>query len=832
MIPLLLLSLTLLFCLTTVSAASGDAIYVNGSGGNDSWDGLSATHTDGTLIGPKISIKNATKTVNTNGTIHIANGQYTGENNTNMTIDKNMKIIGETQTGTIINGTGTNWIFNITSGVNFTVQNLTLTNATAAKGGAIYNEGNLTATNCTFTSNKATISYVYGGGAIYNKGTITSLSGCTFTNNKAAKYGGAVYNDGTITSLSGCNFTDNIASSYGGGGAIFNYGTLTATDSIFTGNRAYNGGAINNQGNLIATNCIFTGNSATIGGAIENWGNGAVTGSTLTDNTAYSGGAISNDQGTLIAENCTFTGNTATSEGGAIYNDDSLTAYYNRFYNNTAPNGDAIYCYSGSVDANYNWWSSNLDPKTISNLIYVINDGSVDVTYWVILSVNASPNTINNTQTSVITADLNHYTDSSGNIRTFTDHIPDVPVTFAVDANGNLDSLSGIISNGLNAATTFTATRKGLATVNATVDGFTLSQVINILNNAPTVTDDSKNTDEDTSATGQVTANDVDGDTLTYSKDTNPAHGSVTVNGDGSYIYTPKANYHGTDSFTVLVSDGNGGTVISTVSITVNSINDAPVAQNDTVNTKENKSINISVLGNDSDADGDSLTVNGVTQPNHGTAAINADGTVTYTPDENYYGPDSFTYTISDGNGGTDTATVNITVNQAVSNLYIKTTTSNQNPTTGESFVLKYKLGNKGPDEAKNVTITFQIPEGLDFVNISVDNGKYTYNETTRTVTWTLDSVPVGDPYLYLTVKAAGDGTYKITPSIISDTYNLNSGDSGIIIINVQSNNNENTVNAASKTTKTIGLQDTGLPLNYLLLAVLMVLGVLVPKRK
>jgi uncharacterized repeat protein (TIGR01451 family) len=182
-------------------------------------------------------------------------------------------------------------------------------------------------------------------------------------------------------------------------------------------------------------------------------------------------------------------------------------------------------------------------------------------------------------------------------------------------------------------------------------------------------------------------------------------------------------------------------------------------------------------------------------------------------------------------NTGNGTSTVNPSAN-----LYIKTTTSNQNPTTGEIFTLTYKLGNNGPDEAKNVTITFQLPEGLNFVNIHVDSGKCIYNETTRTVTWTIDSVPVGDPYLYLTVQAAGDETYNIAPNINSDTYNTNTGDNGNITINVQPNNNngnsnnENTVKAASKTT--IGLQDTGLPLNYLILAVLMVLSGLVPNRK
>ena len=133
-----------------VSAASGDTIYVNGSSGNDDWNGESATYQSG-IIGPKYSIKNATGTVNTNGQINIANGQYTGIDNTQITINKNMTINGESQTETIINGTGTNWIFQIQHGIFVTINNLTLTNATkTGNGGAINNEGSMTITDSYF----------------------------------------------------------------------------------------------------------------------------------------------------------------------------------------------------------------------------------------------------------------------------------------------------------------------------------------------------------------------------------------------------------------------------------------------------------------------------------------------------------------------------------------------------------------------------------------------------------------------------------------------------------------------------------------------------------
>lgn len=125
------------YSIGNVSAAPGDTNYVNGSSGNDAWDGQSATHSG--TSGPKLSIKNATGTVNKNGTVNIANGVYTGVNNTNITINKNMAIKGQSKESTIINGTGTNWIFHIPGGINVTITNLTLTNGkSTSKGGAIY----------------------------------------------------------------------------------------------------------------------------------------------------------------------------------------------------------------------------------------------------------------------------------------------------------------------------------------------------------------------------------------------------------------------------------------------------------------------------------------------------------------------------------------------------------------------------------------------------------------------------------------------------------------------------------------------------------------------
>ena len=167
-------------------------------------------------------------------------------------------------------------------------------------------------------------------------------------------------------------------------------------------------------------------------------------------------------------------------------------------------------------------------------------------------------------------------------------------------------------------------------------------------------------TPEDTPVNGTVTATDVDGDALTFSKASDPSHGTVTVNTNGTYTYTPALNYNGPDSFTVTVSDGHGGTDTVTVNVTVTPVNDAPVAAALPVTTPEDTPVNGTVTA--TDVDGDALTFSKASDPTNGTVTVNTNGTYTYTPAANYNGPDSFTVTVSDGHGGTNTVTVNVTV--------------------------------------------------------------------------------------------------------------------------------------------------------------------------
>ncbi len=202
-------------------------------------------------------------------------------------------------------------------------------------------------------------------------------------------------------------------------------------------------------------------------------------------------------------------------------------------------------------------------------------------------------------------------------------------------------------------------------------ESFTINytEVENVLeaeNTGPDAVNDSFTTNEDTAITTEnVLGNDtdVDGDTLSIDSFTQPDHGTVASNGDGTFTYTPDANYNGADSFTYTISDGEGGTDTATIDLTVNSVNDGPEAVNDAYSVNEDATLTTgNVLNNDTDLDGDTLSVDSFTQPENGTVVYNDDGTFNYTPDANYNGADSFTYTVTDGNGGIDTATINLTV--------------------------------------------------------------------------------------------------------------------------------------------------------------------------
>lgn len=196
------------------------------------------------------------------------------------------------------------------------------------------------------------------------------------------------------------------------------------------------------------------------------------------------------------------------------------------------------------------------------------------------------------------------------------------------------------------------------------VDAAAAIAAIGSTNSAPVATNDGVESEEDSPVTINVLTNDddADGHTLQIQSLTSPANGEVVLNADDTITYTPAPNFHGSDSFSYTIGDGRGGTDTAVVSVTVAAINDAPVAGDDSAATAGSTPVTIAVLGNDSDVDGDKLAVASFTSPANGTVTANSDGTLTYSPAAGYAGSDSFSYTISDPAGATDTAAISVSV--------------------------------------------------------------------------------------------------------------------------------------------------------------------------
>ena len=156
---------------------------------------------------------------------------------------------------------------------------------------------------------------------------------------------------------------------------------------------------------------------------------------------------------------------------------------------------------------------------------------------------------------------------------------------------------------------------------------------------------------------------------LTITAVTQGANGTVAISDSGATVtYTPNAGFTGSDEFIYTVSDGTDDAtamVVVTVTAPPPPANNPPVATDDEAETDEGESVMISVLANDTDTDGDSLTVTDATDGNSGTVEVATDGAaVTYTPNADFAGEDEFMYTVSDGEGGMDTATVLVAVNE------------------------------------------------------------------------------------------------------------------------------------------------------------------------
>jgi RHS repeat-associated protein len=256
-----------------------------------------------------------------------------------------------------------------------------------------------------------------------------------------------------------------------------------------------------------------------------------------------------------------------------------------------------------------------------------------------IVSINANPDAIKVNEDSTLEWSF-----------TLADTCSIEPDIGSVNVNGSIT-----VSPGVTTAYTITASGPGGVS--------TAFTTITHLNTAPAAEDQSASTNEDIEVPILLIASDLDNDLLVYQVVTSPIHGTLTGEAP-SLTYRPDDNYHGSDSFIFKAHDGLEDSNVGTVSLTIHPVNDLPLAMDDTATTDEDTPLTTGkVLANDTDVDGDILSIVGFTQASNGTVVDNGNGTFTYSPNLNFNGTDSFAYTTSDGNGGTDTGTVTVTVN-------------------------------------------------------------------------------------------------------------------------------------------------------------------------
>jgi len=382
-------------------------------------------------------------------------------------------------------------------------------------------------------------------------------------------------------------------------------------------------------------------------------------------------------------------------------------------------------------------------------------------------------------------------------------------IAYATDIdNGTLTyTISGLPANATFNATTKTFTftpneSQGGSTYNVTftvsdgtlTDSETIAITVNEVNNAPVAANDTATIDEDshlTINTSALLANDKDLDTdtnvgLSINEVNTPVNGEVSISGS-IITFTPNTNFNGIASFNYVVTDGSL-TDTGSVSITVNAVNDKPVANVGSITTTEDTSVEITLSG--TDVDGDSLTYAIVSTVSHGTLGDVAGNKVTYTPTLNYNGPASFTFKANDGKVDSDAATVSITV-----------TAVNDAPVLDT-------IGNKSVNELANLTFTAHATD--------VDSTP-AYSFTNAPTGATINSST--GVFSFTPTEEQGPGTYTVT---ISATDGI-STDSEIITITVVEVNTKPVANDISTSTnedtnKEIALtaSDSDLPQNNL----------------
>jgi len=597
-----------------------------------------------------------------------------------------------------VSGNNASRVFNILNpGTDATIDALTVANGNAADGGGIRINfgGSLVLTNSTISNNNS--GGGFGGAGIGNAGGTLNVINSTISGNTSSTFGGGIASSGTLTvtnstisgntaasqfggglivggvaTLTSSTITNNTAGIAGGGVAVF-FGTTTAQNTIIAGNTANQGPDINGTITGDANNLIgsLTGASGTIG-----------TGSDIT----FASAGITDINQVLAA----LADNGGTTQTHALVAD---SAAINAGNNALVPSGvttdqrgtgfDRIS--RGTVDIGA-YEVQNNNPTATDDSVTTNEDNAVNGN---VLTNDTDPDTGDILTVSAVNGNAanvgNQITLLSGALLTLNSD-----GTFAYNPNGQFESLAA----GATANDSFTYTISdnfddtSTATVNLTING---------VNDAPTVANAiaDQTTLEDGFFSFTIPANtfaDADaGDTLTYSAtlaNGNPLPTWLSFNATTrTFSGTPDDPDNGTISIKVTATDSSNASVDDTFNLTVTPVNDAPVAGDDSASANQNTPLTLlaaDLLANDTDVDSSTLSITAVSNAVNGSVTLNNSGNVVFTPTAGFTGNGSFNYTLSDGNGGTDVATVTVAVGV---NLNGTNNNDNLNGTSGNDII-------------------------------------------------------------------------------------------------------------------------------------------------
>jgi uncharacterized repeat protein (TIGR01451 family) len=569
-----------------------------------------------------------------------------------------------------------------------TLTNVTFENNTAADdGGGIYHSsGSMMIDESTFSANDGM--GTGSGGGIYNDWGTVKVLNSTISGNVGWEYGAGVYNaDGTV-SLHNCTVSGNEAVDEGGG--LLNQATLNLNNVTITGNFADDAGGgvlgasstVNIKNSIIADNELETGdNNCDV--PITSWGYNLESASdcgfseaTDLQNTDPVLGPLQDNAGpnmthALLPGSPAINAAACTDIGGVLVESDQRGI--------ERPQGAT--CDMGAYEATVQL-----------SLSKSVDDATADPGQSIVFTIEVSNSGALTSTETVVSDTLPAGIAFAGPVELVP---PDPGATLAQDAGDLPDLASDVtIPGGASVTVIFPVTvdtyiAAGTQIVNTAEASsaeapepqpgsveLTVNQV------PPTAGNDEYETDEDEELTVSwqmgVLDNDDDlnGDALTAVLDTGPTYGTLQLNLDGSFTYTPTLNYNGEDAFTYHANDGTDDSNVATVAITINPVNDAPVANDDEYETDEDTDLNVSapgVLDNDTDVDepeGDTIHVAAADDSGlDGSLTWDVDGAFAYDPDDQFeylaegvIATDAFTYTVADEEDATDWATVTITI--------------------------------------------------------------------------------------------------------------------------------------------------------------------------